>query len=413
MPLPKIKRQFLFRMGCPALGLAAAYTFVTTYLPYFINRLSSAAVTGLIIGVEAVFALVVPFIVGSWSDSTETRLGRRLPFIFAGVFLVSVILVAMSLSTHSLVLLASEVALFYIGYFTIFAGYFALFPDLVPMTEWGLSQGLQGGFRALGMLMALVSGGYLIVIWEPLPFIFFAVLLILAVVVLYYGIRSRIKKKNVIKVIDWYSEWGLVRHHKGIRLWVIANTFWEAAVCTLRVFVVLYFTRGLHLTLSQTSGALGLVGLSGVVAAPVAGVLADKYGHKPVILTAIVLFAVGLMPPLFFTMNKVFIAGIFLVSFSAVILMTLPFSVLMGYLPKEKRHAAGAALFCFCQGVGVLVAPVLAGFSVEIFKNFHFFTFSVTNGYSVIFLLASLFLFASVPFSIALFRVPAGLSETE
>lgn len=393
---------FLIWMGVPALGIALVYSLVTTYLPFFIEKLSSAGAVGLIVGGEGFFALCIPFIIGSWSDAIETPLGRRLPFIFAGTLLTSLFIFLMPFSINSLIILAFELAFFYIGFFTIYAAYYAFFPDLIPMEARGRSQGIQGGFRSLGMLIALVSGGILIHVWEPLPFLLYGLILLLTIVILYFGVRQRIIKINTNKVIDWYGEWKLIKHNKKIRLWVIANTLWETAVGALRVFVVLYFTKGLHMSLSKTSAALGLVGLSAIFAAPIAGYLADRYSHKPVILTAVVCFAIGLFPALL-TTNKVYISAILPVAFAAVILMTLPFSILMKLLP-QKRHGTGAALFGFCQGLGALIGPLSAGLAVELFRHVDFLVFEKTEGYSAVFLVSSFYLFLSVPFSISLFR---------
>ena len=62
---------------------------------------------------------------------------------------------------------------------------------------------------------------------------------------------------------------------------------WEAGLGALRAFVVLYFTRGLGLSLREVSGALALVGVAALVAAPLAGKLADRFGHRPVMLAAL------------------------------------------------------------------------------------------------------------------------------
>jgi MFS family permease len=396
--------KLLILMGIPALGQALIYTLVTTYLPYFIGQLSSAFITGLLISIEGIFALAIPILIGLWSDSISSPLGKRLPFFFAGVFISSLILICIPFSSHSLFLLALELILFFIGYFTSYEAYYALYPDLIPTEERGRSQGIMGGFRSIGMLMALTGGGVLINIWKPLPFLLSTVIFIIVAIALYFSIRKKLKISNKSKSINWLGAWSLIKKNKKIQFWLIANTLWEAAVSVLRVFIVLYFTKGLHLNLNQSSGALGMVGLSAIVAAPLAGFLADRYGHKPVMLTAIVLFAIGLLPALF-TTNKYFLLGILPVAFTAVILMTLPFSLLMAYLAKEKHHGLGSALFGFCQGVGVLIGPITAGIAINIFSDVDFLVFKETKGFSAMYLIASFFLFLSVPFAIHLFRL--------
>ncbi|MDP8947775.1 MAG: MFS transporter [Actinomycetota bacterium] len=95
------------------------------------------------------------------------------------------------------------------------------------------------------------------------------------------------------------------------------------------------------------AGALAMVGGAALVAAPLSGKLADRYGHRPVMLVALLLFGLGLLPPLFIpdlTLNPYFLAGVLPIAFAAVVLMTLPYSVLMGLL-SEEHHGAAAGMY--------------------------------------------------------------------
>lgn len=402
------RRRLLMVLGLPSLGIALAYTFVTAYLPIFIEQLAGSAVTGLMIGGEGVFALFVPFLIGGWSDSLQTSIGRRLPFIFVGTLLIILTLLLMPFSSNHLFLLGIELAVFFIGYFIHYAAYYAIFPDLIPKSQRGRSQGVQGGFRSLGLFLAFVGGGFLLNLWKPLPFLFIIIVLIIVTYIFYYNVQHSLKEPNLIKktkLSGWQNEWGLIKNDRQIRLWFTANTFWEAAIGSLKVFVVLYFTQGLHFTLPQTSLILSVVGISAIFAAPIAGVLADRYNHRPVILISVIFFAIGAIPPLF-NASLYFIILILPIAFSAVILMTLPYSILMGFLPKENSHGAGAALFALSQGIGALIGPLTAGITVEILKHTNFLMLEKTKGYAAIFPVSSFFLLCSIPFAFAIFKKP-------
>ncbi|MGI9004579.1 MAG: MFS transporter [Pseudonocardia sp.] len=141
------QRRFLLVLGLPAFGVALAYTVVSTYLPVLLDRLSGPTVTGILLGVEGLIGLVLPILVGGWSDRLRTRIGGRLPFILAGAVFTIPALVLMPLFAGSLAGVAVTLALFLIGYFVYFAPYYALYPDLVPDEIRGRSQGFQGGLR--------------------------------------------------------------------------------------------------------------------------------------------------------------------------------------------------------------------------------------------------------------------------
>lgn len=386
-------------LGLPAFGIALAYTAVTTYVPVLIERLSGPAVTGVIIGAEGLFALLVPVVVGAWSDRTSSRLGRRLPFVLAGATLACVGLLLVALTGRSLTGISVALSFFFVGYFVYHSAYYAMFPDLVSDDERGRSQGFQGTFRAVGLLLSLVAGGLLLGLWQPLPFLVGVLAVTGVTTVLLVGVRQRVggnRDGRGTTRSNGTAGWELVRDHRDVRRWFVANSLWEAGLGALRVFVVLYLTRGLGLSMLEVAGALAMVGVAALVAAPLSGKLADRYGHRPVMLLALWAFGIGMLPPLL-TTDTTYLAVIVPVALAAVVLLTLPYSVLMGLLPEREHHGTGAALFGASRGVGVLVGPLAAGFAVQVLEPVRLLTFDETRGYSAMFAVTGMLLLASVP----------------
>ncbi len=88
---------------------------VSTYLPVVLQDFTdSTTVIGLIIGGEGLFALFLPLLIGSWSDSVDTRFGRRLPFLVAAAPVAAIALVLMPL-VPSLLAVAGLALLFFIA----------------------------------------------------------------------------------------------------------------------------------------------------------------------------------------------------------------------------------------------------------------------------------------------------------
>jgi maltose/moltooligosaccharide transporter len=92
LPLKKKELFFLFLIALPTFGIALAYTLIGVYPPIFIERISNASVTGMMIGSEGFFALIVPTFVGEWSDAIQSPVGKRFPFIFSAVVMLSLAL---------------------------------------------------------------------------------------------------------------------------------------------------------------------------------------------------------------------------------------------------------------------------------------------------------------------------------
>lgn len=397
-PLRWDERRFLFVLGFPALGIALAYTLVTTYLPVLINELSGPTVTGILIGGEGLFALFVPVFAGGLSDQLRTRLGGRLPVVLAGALVCVLALVLIPLAARSLVGLGIALALFFVGYFCYYTPYYALYPDLVPEEVRGRSQGFQGTLRSAGLLAALSGGGFLLALWWPLPFLVGAAAIVAVTIGLYFGVISGRGQGRGRPAQDrgFQAALHLLRGDVRIRRLFLGNACWEGALAALRTFAVLYFTVGLGLSLTKASGTLTLVGIAALVAAPVAGKLADRYGHRRVMRLAIWVFALGLIPAVL-TTNMLYVVAVIPVAFAAVVLMTLPYALLMGLLPPDNAHGTGAGLFGLSRGVGVIVGPLLAGIAADVLDAVPVFTLAETDGYSAIFAVAAVLLFVSLP----------------
>ena len=341
----------------------------------------------------------IPALIGGWSDRSSSHIGSRLPFIIVGAALTMAALVLMPIGDGSLVWVSLCLVTFFIAYFVYYAPYYALYPDIVPTGLRGRSQGIQGALRSAGLLLAMGAGGLLLAVWQPLPFVIAAVVVFAVTAGLLaqvngYPSQAPPRGRPNTRLAGTLD---LLRHSRAIRRWACANACWEAAIGSLRTFVVLYFTVGLGLSLQETSAALTFVGVGALIAAPVAGRLADHYGVRPVMEVAIWVFAVGLMPPLF-TTGTTYAAAIVPVAFAAVVLMTLPYTMLMGLLPSGGAHGAGAGLWGLSRGVGVLAGPLLAGLATELTASIDALSFAATQGYASIFGVSAVLLLASLPF---------------
>ena len=84
--LPPVARRLFWTLGLGAFGLAFSITTISVALPPLLHTFTeSGTLIGLAIGAEGFFALTLSPIVGPWSDSFHTPLGRRRPFMLVGI----------------------------------------------------------------------------------------------------------------------------------------------------------------------------------------------------------------------------------------------------------------------------------------------------------------------------------------
>ncbi len=394
MKLADEDRRLLALLGLPTLALSLAITTASGLAPVLIERISGPAVTGLLLATEGVFALVVPLFVGKWSDRLQTPIGGRLPFLLAAAVVGAAALTVIPLA-GSLAVLGAALLVLYLAYFVYFSPYWALFPDLVPDGMRGRSQGSMGVFRAVGLGAALVGGPFLLALWQPLPFVLAAGVLVGVTGVFALRIKSRLPGEERASSDQFRSSLavsrGLVEERPGIAWIMVANALWESALSALRAFVVLFLTVGVGRSLESASGLLALVALTSLLAAPLAGTLADRFGDLRVLRLALWVYGLGLLLP-FFTQSTPVLVALPVIAFAAVTVMTLPFSVLMGLLP-EQDHGAAAGLFGFSRGIGLVLGPLSAGLAVTLLEPL----LQDTNGYAAVFLVAAVAVLASIP----------------
>ncbi len=123
-----------------------------------------AAVQGLVLGLGAVPAVVVPLIVGVLSDRCASPLGRRRPFMITGVGvnLAGLALMAWASASSSLPLFVAAYFVTNVGNNIATGAYSGMIPDLVPPERRGLASGWMAAMTQLGTIVGVVAGGFLV-----------------------------------------------------------------------------------------------------------------------------------------------------------------------------------------------------------------------------------------------------------
>jgi MFS family permease len=367
--LARSEWRILVILGVPTFALALAITTVSTYLPVLAEDFSaSSIVIGLLIGGEGLMALWLPLVVGSWSDRLRTPLGSRLPFIIAATPPLVIALAVLGF-VHSIALAAIVVAVFFVGYFVAYEPYRALYPDLVDQEIAGRAQSTQAIFRGLGTFLALLGGGLLISISDPLPFLAAAVIVAACMgAFALTGVRRRRRRDSssgqgdivavAFRIVD------LLRCEGGLRAFLTANALWELALAALKTFVVLYVTETLGFSLAGSSGVIAAAALIVLVGAVVSGPLGDRYGRVLVMRWSLALYGLGLLVPFATTATAPLLFAVPLIAFGGGVTMSLPYALLIPMMPAGA-HGALTGLYSLSRGIGISLGPLLGGVAIE------------------------------------------------
>ena len=357
---------------------------------------------------EGVFALTLPLVIGPWSDTFHTPLGRRRPFMLVAVgplaFCLALLAFMPNLWTTALLVCA-----FFFAYYVYEPPYRGLYPDVLPDRLFGRAQGVQHLFRGVAIAGALIGGGFLFHVWEPGPFLVAALVVGTACLVPVLLVREDGGHGRVFEGVRAYvvHSWRVLRREPHVRRFLVANTAWEGTFAGARTFVVLYVTVGLGEPLATSTAVLGAVAGGYLVAALVAGPIGDRFGLARVIGIASVVYGAGLLAGGLGREWHVWYLGlIFAVAIAGGTVMTLAWGLLFTLMPAGDRGAI-AGLATTTKGAGLIVGPLLAGAAVDILRP----TLEATEGYAAVWPVLGLPILLVIPFVLSL-RGPEAKGRT-
>jgi MFS family permease len=357
-------------LGIPTFAFAFAITIVSTYLPVLASSFaSSTVVIGVLIGGEGLMALVLPIVVGSWSDRLATPIGGRLPFVLAASP-VLVLALALLGFVGSIGAAAIALAIFFAAYFVAYEPYRALYPDLMEDEIAGRAQSTQALCRGLATVVALSAGGVLITIAKPLPFVAGAAVVAVSIAAFGWmtvrrGVPDQERRDPGGARAAARTLVELVRERAELRTFFAANALWELSLAALKTFVILYITKSLGKPVSDASLIVGAVAVIVLVASPVSGKAGDRFGRARVMLWTLVIYGIGLLVPFATTSTTVLVPVLVIVAFGGGVVMTLPYALLMPMMPEEE-HGALTGFYSVSRGVGVALGPAIAGLAIQL-----------------------------------------------
>jgi len=409
--LPRtVKRSLFWTLGLGAFGLAFSITTTAAYLPPLLNRFTeSGTLIGLVLGAEGVFALLLSPVIGPWSDSFHTPLGRRRPFMLAALGPLGFCLLLMpfmpNLWTTTLIVLA-----FFFAYYVYEPPYRGLYPDLLPPTVYGRAQGVQHVLRGIALGAALVGGGFLLKAWHAAPFVLAAFVTTAACAAPILFIREDGGHGRVFEGVRAYFKrsWAILRDEAEVRRFMIANAAWEGTFAAARTFVVLYVIDGLHQSKAISSALLGAVATGYVIAALLASRLGDRFGIARVIFWSSFVYGGGYLVAGFATeWHDWYFALIVPVSVAGGLVMTLAWGLLFKLMPMEHRGAV-SGLATTTKGLGLLLGAPIAGAAIDIARPY----LDATDGYQILWPVCGIPILAAIPLVYRMMRIePTGKAE--
>ncbi len=402
--LEKRSLPFLVGLGLFGLGIASLLNILDPFIytekvrllapPALKNTtLSLITITTLLV------ALLVQPLVGQWSDRTQTRWGRRLPFLLAGVLGLSLALVLV-VAADSLLLLILAVALVSTCSNTIQGPWQALVPDRVPVWQHGTMAGIKTVLESIGVVIGVGLAGLTLAqgnLWAaPLAVIS---LLWLSLLLTTQTLRPASTAAGLPRSSGFAHPLALLKlnlsHLPPALPWWMINRFlfWAAAI-SIRTFLLNYMEDVLNLSPAETqalsSRLILLLGAGVFLLVLPAGAIADRIGRRPLLIVAGLLAAGGAI--LFIVLrdiNLLFIAG-GLIAVGAGIFASASWALATDIVPKGE-----GALYLGLANAATVLGSIGGRLGGPLIDGLNQLTGTTTIGYLAVFGLAALFFVGS------------------
>lgn len=272
-------------------------------------------VLGLITFAGLVVAAIAQPVWGALSDRTQSRWGRRLPFLVGGS-LVNLVLFAMLALVGNLWLLGAVVLFTQLSSNAIQGAYQGLIPDQVPPERLGVAAGIKSLVELPAVIIGPLTAGLILGItgWSMTVKVLATVGVLQAIysaVTLVTLWRARhqsaiqqtneptnlLSKRPSIRQTIFYTfhiDW---RGNPDLCWWLLNRFLFWFALLTLRSFLINYVEQVIGLSAEEAQRVTGLLGavlggLTFLIVLP-SGYIADRVGRRPLLMLAGVAASVG------------------------------------------------------------------------------------------------------------------------
>lgn len=354
-------------------------------------------------------AMVVQPIVGVFSDRARTRLGRRLPFIIGGAVMIALSLFLLAAAPALWVLLLGVILIQFSS--NVLQGpWQALIPDLVPERQRGQASSLKAVMDILALVLGgMVAGNILgeggvarwgsnvVYVAAAAPTVVFFVFVILT------AIWAREKEGAASEAVASRSVGEALRNAFYVNFrerpvfgyWFANRILFWGAFIAINSFLINYLVDVIGMSETGAQSFYGrlkvILGGALMVLALISGWLSDRFGRKPVVLTAGLVSFAGAFLLLFVRDQTLITVAGAIVGMGVGTFLAASWALATDIVPREEAaRYLGIANIATCIGSGM--ARLLGGVLIDPINRA---LGSSSSGYLLLYSLATLFFLAS------------------
>jgi MFS family permease len=368
-PTPEARRNYYILIGAMVSMQVTVSTIYMVFPLFFVNYGMSKSAIGILISVGTFAGVISSVLAGRYSDSH----GRR-PVLLSGVVLYSLVFFLFALAGKDF---GTFVVLRFVegfAYYMTPVVVTTMAADIFPPRQRGKAMSLYSVASAIGQLVGpLFAGVFIEASSYFLYFIFCgAFVAVSAGIVLFFVRETRPQEVAAGRGGSGgnLDPGGLASNIRGLGLvvgvFLAATLIYRTGTTMYNPFFSLYLSDELGLDMRETSYFFAVRALVTLVFAPLAGILADRYGRKPTfILGSGVLVATMIGYANISTFQQVLVVRV-MESVSNAILQPSSRALMADLLTQENR-GFGMGFYNTVMDESSTMGAILGGFIAELY----------------------------------------------
>jgi maltose/moltooligosaccharide transporter len=352
-------------LGFGFFGINAISPLFNSLIPPMLEDLGLAAtVIGFIMTWDNIINLFTQPWVGSRSDRTHTRFGRRKPWLMLGAPLAAFFFILLPFVRENFVLLALALLGSHLGIALLRSPTMAFLGDMFQPAERSRSNGVIHLVGGLGGVFALLGGGALYRIGVPLPFIVGSGVMLTAIGIVVAFLKEPDLSEQPASEPDpgiWASARRVATDRDRSGLFLLAAIFsWFTGCSPILAFCTLYARNVLGVAAGTSAQMMTAFPAALIVFAIPSGFLATRIGRKPTIIAG--LGGMVLCSLVGFTLGNPAVLLAVLAAMGAFwALVTINALPMVYDLTVARGIGAFTGLYYFAASLAATTGPILAG----------------------------------------------------
>lgn len=383
---------FLIGLGFFTMGLMDP--LYDTYVPIFLNRfLDKQSLVGMVMSLDNLLAIFMIPIFSALSDRTNTRIGRRMPYIVTLLPLTAIFFFVIPFTALKSIWLLI-ICIFFLNIFkqAVRGPVVALMPDIVPANLRSEANGVINTMGGLATILGTILLARLMNVTITLPggakvdnilaFPVASIFVVVAVVLLFIFVKEPKQPQNVDKEKKeplWKSMKAIFGEKEKSALFILLSLLcWFIAYQGILPFIGQYSVEVLQTSSGTASLAAGMVGIAYAIFAVPSGRFAHKHGRKKTIRMSLIgiVVVLALVTVHGFALSTVegkpgsfwlfsFWALLFMFGLFWVTIVTNSFPMLW-QMADYKTMGIYTGVYYFFSQLAAIIAPTFAGAVIDI-----------------------------------------------